>query len=99
MTGPLGGEGLGELNNTGLGGVVTRLLLRVVDDSAGHRGDVDDGTASLGLDHGLTDGLGNDEGAGDVDVDETTEHVVVIDLGLDVGAVELSMKFGDSRGF
>jgi hypothetical protein len=84
VTGPLGSEGLGELHNTGLGGVVAGLLLRVVDDSTGHRGDVDDGATSLGLDHGLTNGLGDDEGASDVDVDETTEHVVVVDLGLDV---------------
>jgi hypothetical protein len=32
----------------------------------------------------LADSLGNKEGAGDVDVDETTELVVVIGLGLDV---------------
>ena len=99
VAGPLGSEGLGELDNAGLGSVVAGLLLRVVDDSSGHRGDVNDGSAGLGLDHSLANGLGDDEGTGDVDVDETTEHVVVIDLGLDVGAVELSMKFGDSRGF
>jgi hypothetical protein len=84
VTGPLGGEGLGELDNAGLGGVVTGLLLRVVDHGTGHRGDVDDRTAGLGLDHLLADSLGNKEGAGDVDVDETTELVVVIGLGLDV---------------
>lgn len=34
MAGPLGGEGLGELDDTGLGGVVAGMLLRVVDDGA-----------------------------------------------------------------
>ena len=33
VTGPLGSEGLGELDNAGLGGVVAGLLLRVVNDS------------------------------------------------------------------
>lgn len=87
VAGPLRSERLGQLYNAGLGGVVARLLLRVVDHGAGHRGDVDYGTASLGLDHGLADGLGNDEGASDVDINEATELVMVVGLGLDVGAV------------
>jgi hypothetical protein len=86
VTGPLGGEGLGELDDTSLGRVVTRLLLWVVDDGSGHRGDIDDRAASLRLDHLLTDSLGDEEGAGDVDVDETAELVVVVRLGLDIGA-------------
>jgi hypothetical protein len=98
VAGPLGSEGLGELDNAGLGGVVARLLLRVVDHSAGHRGDVDDRAASLGLDHGLADGLGNDEGTGDVDVDKTTEHVVVVDLGLDVRAGDVSVEIQKIEG-
>ena len=45
----------------------------------------------------LTDGLGDDESASDVDVNEATEHVVVVHLGLDVGASGLSVEFRDSR--
>lgn len=85
---PLGSEGLGQLNDAGLGGIVAGLLLRVVDDGTGHGGDVDDGAALLGLDHLLADGLGDEEGAGDVDVNEAAELLVVVDLGLDVGAGE-----------
>jgi len=86
VAGPLGGEGLGKLDNTGLRGVVAGLLLRVVHDSAGHGGDVDDRPASLSLDHLLADSLRNEEGSGDVDVDETTELVVVVGFSLDIGA-------------
>lgn len=87
VAGPLGGEGLGELHDAGFGGVVARLLLWVVDDRTGHGGDVDDGAASLQFDHLLAHGLGDEEGAGDVDVDEAAELLVVVGLGLDVGAV------------
>ena len=97
VAGPLGGERLSELDNAGLGGVVARLLLRIVDDGSGHRSDVDDRAASLGLDHGLADGLGHDESAGDVDVDQATEHVVVVHLSLDVGTSNLLVWLSDSR--
>lgn len=99
VTGPLSGEGLGELDDAGLGGVVARLLLRVVDDGARHGGDVDDRAAGLGLDHLLADGLGDEEGTGDVDVDEATELVVVVDLGLDVGTNDLSVKEKEVRAW
>lgn len=91
VTGPLGGEGLGELDDTGLGRVVTGLLLRVVDHGAGHGSDVDDRTTSLSLDHLLADGLRDEEGSGNVDVNETTELVVVVRLGLDVGTRKMSV--------
>src|ERR1700730_6813169 len=41
---PLGCERLGEMVHRGLRGVVVGLLLRFVDDEAGHRTDVHDGT-------------------------------------------------------
>src|SRR3954462_8496725 len=45
---PLGGEGLGQLVDGGLGGVVGRLPLGAVDDEAGDRADVDDRAAAGG---------------------------------------------------
>src|SRR5882672_6662963 len=41
---PLGCERLGEMVHRGLGGIVVALLLRFVDDEAGHRPDVHNGT-------------------------------------------------------
>lgn len=73
------------MHNTGLGGVVARLLLRVVDDRTRHAGDEDDASGLLGSHHGLGDSLGHQEGSSKVDVDETAEHRVVVLLGLDVG--------------
>ena len=83
---PLGSEGLGELNDSGLGGVVAGLLLRVVDNGARHRGDVDHGATSLELDHLLTNSLGDEESAGDVDVEKAAKLLRVVGLSLDVGA-------------
>jgi hypothetical protein len=83
---PLGSEGLGKLDDSSLGGVVARLLLRVVDDGTGHGGDVDHGATTLEFDHLLTDSLSDEEGSGDVDVKQTTELLRVVGLGLDVGA-------------
>lgn len=86
VAGPLGGQGLCHLDDGGLGGVVAGLLLRVVDDAARHGGDEDDGAAVLGVDHVAADGLGDQKGAGDVDVEKTAELLGVVVLGLDVGA-------------
>lgn len=42
VLGPLGAHRFGHLNHARLGGIVRALLLRVVDDAAGHRRDEDD---------------------------------------------------------
>lgn len=73
------------MHHTRLGGVVARLLLGVVDDGSRHGGYEDDGSRLLGSNHGLGDGLGHQEGTSQVDVDEATEHGVVVLLSLDVG--------------
>lgn len=83
---PFSSKGLGELDDSSLGGVVTALLLRVVDDGTRHRSDVDHGATALELDHLLTDSLGDEEGTGDVDVEETAELLRGVGLGLDIGA-------------
>jgi hypothetical protein len=85
VLGPLGGEGLAELNHTSLGGVVTALLLGVVDNGTRHGGNQNDGAGLASGHHGATDGLGHEEGTVKVDVDETAEHGGVVCLSLDVG--------------
>lgn len=85
VLGPLSTNGLGELNDTGLGGVVAGLLLGVVDDGTGHGGDQDQATGLASGHHGATDSLGHEEGTSQIDVNETTEHGGVVGLGLDVG--------------
>jgi len=85
VLGPLRRERFAEMDDAGLGGVVAGLLLGVVDDGARHGGDEDDGAGLLCLDQGPSDGLGHEERAGEVDVDETAEHAVVVFLSLDVG--------------
>ena len=85
VLGPLSGNGLAKLNDTGLGGVVAALLLRVVDDAAGHGGNEDNATGLASGHHGTSDSLGHQEGTSKVDVDETTEHGGVVGLSLDVG--------------
>lgn len=64
------------------------LLLRVENAVAGYGGDEDDGSAALVLDHVPAAGLGEEEGAGEVDVEESAEHVGVVGFGFDVGAGE-----------
>lgn len=85
VLGPLGGDGLGELDDTGLGGVVAALLLGVVDNGAGHGGDHDQAAGLASGHHGAANGLGHQEGTSEVDVDQTTEHGRVVGLSLDVG--------------
>ena len=87
VTGPFGGEGFAELDDGGFGGVVAALFLRVVDDGAGHAGDEDDGAAGALGDHLAAAGLGDEEGAGEVDREEVVPFGVVVFLGFDVGAV------------
>ena len=85
VLGPLSSQRATEVNDTGLGGVVARLLLWVVDDRTRHAGNEDDASGLLGSNHGLGDSLSHEERTSQVDVNETTEHGVVILLGLDVG--------------
>lgn len=85
VLGPLSGNGLAELDDTSLGGVVAALLLGVVDNGAGHGGDEDQAAGLASGHHGAADGLGHEESASEVDVDETAEHGGVVGLGLDVG--------------
>jgi hypothetical protein len=86
--GPFSGQGFAELNNTGFGGVVAGLLLGIVDNATGHGSNEDDGAGLASRDHGLGDGLRHQERASQIDVDETTEHAMVIVLSLDVGTVK-----------
>jgi len=83
---PLSGERTSKLNDSSLRGVVAGLLLGVVDDGSRHGSDEDHGHGVLDLDHLLGDGLGDQEGSGNVDVDETTEHLGGVGVGRNVRA-------------
>ena len=84
---PLSGQRLRELHDGGLAGVVTGLLLWVVDDRTGHGGDVDDAAALAASDHLVADSLRHQEGTSDIDIDQAAELVVWVGLGFDVGTV------------
>jgi hypothetical protein len=84
VLGPLSAKRLAELDNTSLGCVVARLLLRVVDDGAGHGRDQDDGSRLACSHHSLTNGLRHQEGSGQVDVDQAAEHDMIVCLSRDV---------------
>ena len=75
---PFGGERLGQMMHRGLRGVVVALLLRLVDDEARHRADIDDG-AGFRLEHVAAEGAAAPEGAVEVDVDDV-QPVLVGDL-------------------
>src|SRR5882672_11960092 len=66
---PLGRERFGQMVHRGLRGVVVALLLRFVDDEAGHRPDVHDGTG-LRVQHMLAEGAAAPERAVEIDVDD-----------------------------
>jgi len=87
ILGPLSSKRLAELDHTSLGGIVAGLLLRVVDDGAGHGGNEDDGSGLVLGHQGTTNGLGHHEGTGQVDIDQTAPHLEIVGLGWDVGAV------------
>ncbi|KAI7245805.1 hypothetical protein KC365_g38 [Hortaea werneckii] len=57
--------------------------------SAGHGGNVDDVAALSSLDHLVADGLRDQEGAGDIDVDEVAELPMVVCLCRHVGAISI----------
>ena len=57
------------------------------DPAAGDGGEEDDGPAGAGGDHVARAGLGHEEGAREVDVEEGAEHGGVVRFGFDVGAL------------
>lgn len=82
---PLSGERLGHHDHTGLGRVVSVLLLWVVDHAAGHGRDIDDGTSVAELDQLLAEGLVDHERADEVDIHSLAPLLRVVLLCLDVG--------------
>lgn len=91
VRGPLRGEGSGQLGHGGLGGVVGALLLRVQDAGGGDGGEEDDGAAGAGGGggghHVAGAGLGDEEGAREVGVEEGAEEGRVVGFGFYVGAL------------
>lgn len=65
--------------------LVGALLLRVQDAEAGNGGEEDDGAPRAGGDHAAGAGLGDEEGAREVDVEEGAEGGGVVGFGFDVG--------------
>lgn len=63
----------------------------VVDNGARHGGNQDDGSGFVGSHHSLTDGLGHEERAVQVDVNKTAPHLVVVLLSRNVGAAIASV--------
>jgi hypothetical protein len=68
--------------------VITSLLLWLVDDMTTHRGNEHHAAASMSLHHVISNCLGADEGSGQVNVNETSEHLNVITFSRGVGASE-----------
>ena len=81
---PLSSERLAELDDTGLGCIVARLLLRIIDNGSGHGGNQDDGAWLAGSNCSTTNSLRHHEGASQVDIDQTAPHLEIISLGGDV---------------
>ncbi len=65
--------------------VVGALLLRMQDARAGDGADEDDGAVAGAGDHVAGAGLGGEEGAGEIGVDEGAEGLDVVVFGFDVG--------------
>ena len=66
--------------------LIRTLLLRVQDTEAGDGREEHDGAAGAGGDHVVGAGLGDEEGACEVDVEEVAELARVVGFGSDVGA-------------
>jgi hypothetical protein len=81
---PLSSERLAELDDTGLGCIVARLLLRVVDNGSRHGGNQNDGARLASSNCSTTNSLGHHERASQVDVDQAAPHLEIIGLGGDV---------------
>lgn len=75
---PFHGEGLAEVDDGGLGGVVGRLVLRDVDDVAGHGGGGDEGAGVLAAEV-AAGGIGGEVDGVDVGGDDLP--VVLVLLG------------------
>src|ERR1700722_18019334 len=94
---PLRGERLRQMVHRSLRGVVIALLLRLVDDEARHRADVDDSSRLRGK-HMRTEGAAAPEGAVEIDVDDI-EPVLVGDgfgrrlAASDAGVVDENVDF------
>lgn len=84
--GPFSSKRLGQLDDASFGGVIARLLLRIVDDRAGHGCNENDGSRSLLLDHLTANGLRDEEGAVNVDIDESSEFLGGVVFSWYVGA-------------
>lgn len=78
---PLSSERLAELDDTGLGCIVARLLLRVIDNGSGHGGNQDDGARLASSNCSTTNGLGHHERASQVDINQAAPHLEIISLG------------------
>src|ERR1700687_2228183 len=72
---PFGGERFGEMVHRGLRGVVVALLLRLVDDEAGHRSYIHDCTR-LGIQHVPAEGAAAPERAVEIDVDDVQPMLI-----------------------
>lgn len=89
VLGPFRSKRLSEVNNTSLGRIVAALLLRPIDDSSAHRSDEDDGSSRALADHVAAGSLGADERTIEINIDQTTEHVGVVGLRGDIGAIKI----------
>ena len=75
MHSPLRCEVLGQVAHAGLADVVSRLWLRIVGGVCGDGGREENGATSSRGDHVASGGLGAEEGAVEIDVDDLLELV------------------------
>ena len=83
---PFAGQRFRELGDGRFGSVVGALLLRVQHAGTRDGGEEDDGAAAAGGDHVVRAGLGDEEGARQVDVHDVPEAGRGIGFRLDLGA-------------
>lgn len=81
---PLDSEGSSHVADGSLGDVVRSLGLRNVDDSTGHGTDENDGALGIVGHSVLSNSLGPEVGASDVDIEDSLEAVMRIVLSGDV---------------
>ena len=74
------------MDDASFGGVIARLLLRIIDNRAGHGCNENDGSRSLLPDHLTANGLRDEEGAVNVDIDESSEFLGGVVFSRYVGA-------------
>ena len=85
---PLRRQALAKLDHSRLGSVVSALFLRVQDAYAGDGAEEDYRAGGFGGDHGAGAGLRDEEGAGEIDIDEGAEEGGRVALGGEIGAEE-----------